>query len=143
MRLKDQLIATRKVVRNAEYSDQVTHWMNDPDLPFLICMFDMGSLIFREMGVSSIRILGYNPSQMIGRAIHHFMDANDFSRSMEEVRENSKSGNPVRGFVNTYHCGKDHPKKYQNILWFSGSDIAVKHALCIGVPVDDNNQYIR
>lgn len=99
----------------------------------LICEFNMRTFVFETMSASSYKILGYEPSEMVGKTIEPFVHPEYLEKSLLEAKNNILDDkDPPRLFYNVYLKKDGTP---QPLLWIS-NDVTKEHAICVAIPLN-------
>jgi len=109
----------RRVEKLAQMQTGMLLWnlvFSNPDFGLFVCEFDRERSEFTRVSMSVKKLLGYDPSDMIGGKFYDFLHEDDIQDTFDIVTNQLMEGREAVGFSNRYRC-KDGT--YANVTWYS------------------------
>lgn len=99
----------------------ILEMFNMESIPFILCVFDLNTLKFKQISKSCFPILGYTVEEMESKIFSEFvMTDEDIKRSIKQVDDNLIHGEIINAFKNTYyHADGIHAV---NMTWFGSAN---------------------
>lgn len=109
------------ILRKITAGMMVLEMFNMEDIPFILCVFDLKTLRFKQISKSCYPILGYTVEEMESKVFSDFViSAEDIKKSIEQVDNNLFLGKSINAFQNTYyHADGIHAV---NMTWFGSGN---------------------